>query len=958
MLISYILLFATQVANGQNPYNFIIGAEEFSTMDIYGINQSKDGVYWIVGNKGLHSYDGYVFTKYENPKQLSSSLFNLKQDYNGDIYCNNFNGQIFRIKNNKMELFHTVPDSLLSSYIGFDFLSDNTLVVYSKYCYKITNEDELKIQFKIAANARANLNVERDNQGYLLSHNRNDFLFKVSPNATDSFPIILPEKAFANPLQTVNYQDRDIFILTENGDVMKAELTDSAMHLRNKLINTSFSKKNLYTTANKLWLVDEVKGVSSYPIPLINEMNSTIADSAIFENFFISSVFEDQDQNILLGTFGSGIIIIPKTGIKQNIVPSLNITQLTLADSGNLYLGDENGHIYLYDYVADSIKLVYDRGVKKIDLLEYFPSDQRLFFMAEEFTQIDEPLDAVVTNSGAVKDVAQVEKNTYLLATNSGIIHIFKSKNRIGRRYLSEKRRAYSIAYNSTLGKIAYGSSSGLFILDKEGIQQSELTFKGKTIIAFDLIYSPVGLLISTKKYGLLKEGNNGLEAFINEKSGLLGNSINQFKIKGAKIYIASEKGFQIFDTKGKLLQTLSHSDGLTSTIIKDFEVSDNDLWLLHNFGLQRIPLVSLNQNRIALKIKEVLLFSNDSLISVANYSKLNYQQNRIRIKINAPSLSIQQDISYSFLLQGIDYQAIEKSYHDNTVEYNALPPGEYTFSANLNFKGKILDSEILNFTILKPFWLRWWFITLCVVILAAVIYLIFQNRLKALEKQAFYINEINSSKLTALQSQMNPHFIFNALNSIQDYIMRNERKVAGKYLGKFADLMRIYLNSSELKSITLKEEVNALQLYLELEKLRFGDSLVFNISVDDGLHEHNISFPSLLIQPYAENALKHGLFHKTGQKLLDISFRISDNNQFLECELLDNGIGRRRSGEINKMSNPNHVSFSTTAAKRRIDLINHNKTHHIFVLIEDLYNDNNVAKGTRVVLNIPIKNQ
>jgi two-component system LytT family sensor kinase len=126
--------------------------------------------------------------------------------------------------------------------------------------------------------------------------------------------------------------------------------------------------------------------------------------------------------------------------------------------------------------------------------------------------------------------------------------------------------------------------------------------------------------------------------------------------------------------------------------------------------------------------------------------------------------------------------------------------------------------------------------------------YLFFKRRLRIIEQQAQQLNELNISKLTALQSQMNPHFIFNALNSIQDYIMMNERKLAGKYLGKFTDLMRIYLNYSQQKSISLQEEVEALQLYLELEQLRFGDSLEFEITIDQAVPIELISFPSLLI--------------------------------------------------------------------------------------------------------------
>ena len=118
----------------------------------------------------------------------------------------------------------------------------------------------------------------------------------------------------------------------------------------------------------------------------------------------------------------------------------------------------------------------------------------------------------------------------------------------------------------------------------------------------------------------------------------------------------------------------------------------------------------------------------------------------------------------------------------------------------------------------------------------------------------------MRSSQLSALKVQMNPHFIFNALNSIQEYILTNEKKLANSFLGKFSDLMRLYLDMSNKKSVSLAEEIKAMQLYLELEAMRFEDSFEFNLHVDENLHTDDIQIPPMIIQPYVENAIKHGL--------------------------------------------------------------------------------------------------
>lgn len=229
------------------------------------------------------------------------------------------------------------------------------------------------------------------------------------------------------------------------------------------------------------------------------------------------------------------------------------------------------------------------------------------------------------------------------------------------------------------------------------------------------------------------------------------------------------------------------------------------------------------------------------------------------------------------------------------------------------------------------------------------------QLELEETKKRLKIEKQYRSSELKALRSQMNPHFVFNALNSIQEYIVLNEKKLAGKYLGKFADLMRTYLNHTQAKNVTIQEEVEALNLYLELEKLRFEESLSYQITVDENVDQYLISIPSLLIQPYVENALKHGLLHKKGDGNLFIDFTYNEDYDILECLIRDNGIGRTASIKINNMRNPTHKSFATEATKSRLDLLNHNTNKPIGETIEDLYDSNGLPIGTKVILKIPI---
>ncbi len=219
-------------------------------------------------------------------------------------------------------------------------------------------------------------------------------------------------------------------------------------------------------------------------------------------------------------------------------------------------------------------------------------------------------------------------------------------------------------------------------------------------------------------------------------------------------------------------------------------------------------------------------------------------------------------------------------------------------------------------------------------------------------------------SELKALRSQMNPHFIFNALNSIQDFIMLSEKENAQHYLGKFATLMRGFLDSSSKEKISLDKELTLLESYIELEGLRLGEEFSYEINFDERIDKdelEDIEIPPLLIQPYLENAFKHGLLHKTGEKKLTLEFnKVEKNNDnFLQLKITDNGIGRQKSAEINARKAKTHQSFATQATNERLELMKNQSTNNknIEVEINDLKDNQDNSKGTEIVILIPINN-
>ena len=226
-------------------------------------------------------------------------------------------------------------------------------------------------------------------------------------------------------------------------------------------------------------------------------------------------------------------------------------------------------------------------------------------------------------------------------------------------------------------------------------------------------------------------------------------------------------------------------------------------------------------------------------------------------------------------------------------------------------------------------------------------------------EKKEATLNQLRlqqtQSELTALKSQMNPHFIFNALNSIQELYTIGDKKMANEQMGNFAQLTRKILDVSGKQKIELAEEIDILTKYLELECMRFENDFSYKIHLSDNLDEDYTTLPPMLIQPYVENSIKHGLLHKKGSKQLDIYFELDEDANVLKCSVDDNGIGRQASASLNKNRSASHVSFSTSATEKRLRLLNQGKEEMIAVQFEDKEDESGNTSGTRVIIQIPV---
>jgi LytS/YehU family sensor histidine kinase len=284
-------------------------------------------------------------------------------------------------------------------------------------------------------------------------------------------------------------------------------------------------------------------------------------------------------------------------------------------------------------------------------------------------------------------------------------------------------------------------------------------------------------------------------------------------------------------------------------------------------------------------------------------------------------------------------------------VLYNALAPGEYEFVVKAENQNKFSKTISYKFSIASPFYTTWWFVSLLIVSFLLIVYFIYKRQLNIQRLKAKQINELNASKLTAIQSQMNPHFIFNSLNSIQDLILKGDVEHSYSYITTFSNLVRRTLNYSDKDFIDFEQELKLLELYLSLEKLRFKKDFSYDLD-SNGITD--IQVPPMMIQPFIENALVHGLLHKEGEKKLKISFKLNDH---LICIIEDNGIGRAQAKAIKERQRTDHESFSVQAIRKRFEILSSHFQGELGYVYEDL-EENGKPSGTRVILQIPVRHK
>jgi ligand-binding sensor domain-containing protein len=713
----------------------------------------------------------------------------------------------------------------------------------------------------------------------------------------------------------------------------------------------------LQDTRSNFWFGTSGGGVSKYSGQPFNHFNKSNGLSSSF----IYSVFRDSEGRLWIGTGDKGVCEYNGRNFisysQEEGFRNVKVKAIAEDALGKIWFGTDGQGLYIYD--------------------------------DKEFTPIHE------LHGKYIRSILRDQKQNMWVATAGGGVYKISTDETHRNKYevlviksgtLTSQSRINCLAEDKQ-GRIWFGAETGgIGFIDDNGTVR---TFRQKDGIASDVIRS---LAMDTDGYLWIGTAGSGVTRMKTSSPDFpcenftLQNGLTSLNVylmaldEHNNLFIGSESGLDKLDLGyDKHLLEIHHfgkSEGFTGIETcqnATFRDTDGTLWFGTVNGLTSFNPHDKQKNTLAptTRITGLSLFY-EPLEKTAYAGHVGrwgeiiqplvfpHNQNHLSFDFTGINLSAPEEVLYRWKLNGFDkFWSPPSSRKDAT--YSNLPPGDYTFELKACNEDGVWNekSQAIAFSILKPYWLMPWFLLTCSALVLVLTTLGFRWRVASISAKATadrQLLETEKSMLEleqkALRLQMNPHFIFNALNSIQAQIMENNEQTARFYLAKFSRLMRMILENSRNASISLEEEISTLDNYLSLEQFSSGNQFDYEITVDESCSVEEDRLPPMMIQPFVENAILHGFKHLKHRGKLSIRF--SRQNGFLECSIGDNGVGRKQARDQNRaQQEEHHKSTALIVTQERLDLMD--KDHSVKMLeITDLLDAEGNASGTKVCIRIP----
>ena len=915
--------------------------------------------YKVKSTKRNDDYIGYIYTIFQDNKNDIWITTDV-----GMFVINYKTGNYFQVADNErsgrgMPDYHMSYKSTVATAKGIWMYTQGGMIFYDyqtrQFFHRYNNPLHLPV-FNLVANSSmgANSEVCMDSANNICFVSANSLLIKYNlvTSQLDSFHFVLPKNAWecCYSLCTdfmgntwIGFRYGGILLL----DKSTRQFTSIRYHDANSLIQSDYIYSICQDYLNRVWVT------SNNGIFIINYYDSAVQQKYLSEKKeFINSNYE--------------------TGL------------ISQDDKGNIYVPYNSGGLFQYNIFNGNNR--------------YFPVADP---SATEFSYVyTGEKDQLLISNHRTMLLADTSLHRIVLRMPAG--EIYKTLQGYGNRTVwAVKTGEHAVYYKKANGIIIYDSGKGKpSIIQSQGFMKQACISKDKKYLYFisangdllkrdlvTLVTDSIPLALQIKKLDfsyantrdIADDGKGNI--WITSQNGLLKYNLQQKNISvyttangllhdftfslcsdsKNRLWVGSMGGVNLYDTaKNAFVNVFTElADKQSDYFGSSLEAKDGHVYFLFGGKLVNInpeEFLSSHSEERLLKLNETRV--NDVSMGItSSLAGLSYKQNKIYFRFGLMEFTEPEKVKYFYKLEGIDNNWTSLGNHSE-VTFNLLQPGSYTlYIKAIDGYGKEVKQQLAVPFIIRPaFWQTWWFKLCCILLTGLIIYLFVQRKIRVIKEKDAVKQRMTELELKALRAQMNPHFIFNAMNSIQQFSLQNDIDNANKYLSRFSRLLRMVLQQSEHSTITLAKEIEMLEPYLEIESLRLGTAFNYVIDTDDGIETEAVLIPSMMIQPFIENALKHGLSSKKGEKKLWVKFTMQDEN-YLQCVIEDNGIGRKKAGEMEAVHRQliPYQSMGMKLVTERLQIIEKGKNKDPRIVVEDLEDKEANSTGTRVTVVLPV---
>jgi ligand-binding sensor domain-containing protein/two-component sensor histidine kinase len=956
---------------------------------VYALAQTNNRQLWIGSELGLSIFDGYDFTNYQytSSNEIIGRVLAIAEDSNGAVWIGGDRGLFYYSKGKIEKVTVTGKTNLAVESL----LTDNSRNVWIGdlfALYRLSasdtkefagNSKTIKNLLPYAGFAKRAFSLAQDEEHnvYVAGF---DALYKFT-SGKNEYTELWQNTDPQNPIRSV--------VAVSPGQVYWTSFTGFPSQLING--KHTIPKNNIYLGRKIFKQNEKILALTA------NTVSEYVGDSlrTLFSYDSIThhahTAIADAEGNIWLGTW-EGLQKFRKTAFTPFRLPNLENTEvfsMLEQRNGDLLFGGNRGMVFK----------------KTLDRIEPHPSIPALFPLAEVMC-IHETKNGALWFGSGYQGIGRFENGKltrylpggYLKDNNCEMLYPTADGNLLacteqGVTVIDPQRADPFIQHYGFKEKFArypelFGgfktAASPQWFYGSQGLYKLENNeLLADTIAGLPAIKLYINKIIADRKgnvwvatlgKGLLKCRINAnrieLEVAFNQNNKLPSdNVLSVLADVNDNIWCADYMSLSLLQwANGRFdVTSFNEKDGLLSSYYPSLKLEqqrNGTIWALTTMGFLSFHPANINLNKLppTLIINKIAATKRNSseelLLNSQLAAELSWSDNNLHFTVGAICLTDPSKVRYAFRLLGADTNWYYTKVRN--ITYNYLRPGKYRLQVKACNNNGVWTAVPLEyqFSIRPPYWQAWWFIALIIAVVAAAIVWAFRRRMALVKVKAAVRQQMAELEAKAIRAQMNPHFIFNSLNAIQESVVMNDFDTSYQYLSKFSKLLRMVLDNSEKNMIPLRDEIEMNRLYLELESLRFRHSFHFSIEADDDIDVNSVLFPSIMVQPFIENAIWHGLLPKPGDKQVSVSY--SSTGTEIVCTIDDNGIGRKKAEEIkkNKLGTQFFTSKAISLVRQRIEIFKQAGTVKANLEIIDKISENGEPLGTKVVVSIPVIDQ